>query len=388
MTGIPMTAQKQPRKKILFLITKSTLGGAQRYVCDLALHLDHKRFEPVVAAGGDGALMAELRAARIRTISLKHAARDVALLRELRLGGELLRLIASERPDILHVNSSKLGGLGALIGRLLMRRVIFTAHGWPFHEAHRSRLWRASAYVLSWLTSVLAHATITISELDRRAAMHFLFARGKIAHVPLGIQAPAFLSRADARRRLNLPLRDDAFSIGMIGELTANKDYRTALDALCMFDDESRRTLRLVIIGDGEDADDLRAYAAARGLTEHVIFAGEIPHASRCLRAFDCFLLTSRKEGLPYVLLEAGHAGLPVVAANVGGIPDLISHKSSGLLVPPANPAALAETLATLLADEEMGARLGEALKQRVQSDFTLARMVADTEALYERVHK
>lgn len=123
------------REKILFLITKSNWGGAQRYVYDLAVTLDKEQFEPIVVLGGDGVLKNMLEHAHIRTISIKTLQRDVSIKKEFAFANELRKIIKEEKPSVLHVNSSKAGGVGALIGRLTgVPRIIFTAHGWAFNE--------------------------------------------------------------------------------------------------------------------------------------------------------------------------------------------------------------------------------------------------------------
>ena len=130
------------KKKILFVITKSNWGGAQRYVYDLATHLPKEEFEVAVAFGGTGEVGASagllevrLREAGVRIIFLTTFARDIGILREFSAFFELLRTIRAENPDVLHLNSSKAGGLGALSGRIAgLRRIIFTAHGFAPNE--------------------------------------------------------------------------------------------------------------------------------------------------------------------------------------------------------------------------------------------------------------
>ena len=123
------------RKKVLFLITKSNFGGAQRYVYDLATTLDAEKFEVVVALGGKGPLASLLEHAGIRTITIESLTRDISIKNELRFTFELWKIIHTERPHILHVNSSKAGAVGTLLGRVaFVPRVLFTAHGWAFNE--------------------------------------------------------------------------------------------------------------------------------------------------------------------------------------------------------------------------------------------------------------
>ena len=158
----------KPKKKILYLITKSNWGGAQRYVFDLATSLNKEEYDVVVALGGTGRLVDELKNKKVRVIQLKSLERDISIFKEIKSAIELFKIIKSEKPNILHINSSKAGGLGALIGRILgVPKIIFTAHGWAFNE---DRPWRQkiSIKTLHWLTILLSHTTITVSETTKR----------------------------------------------------------------------------------------------------------------------------------------------------------------------------------------------------------------------------
>ena len=159
------------RKKILYLITKSNWGGAQKYVYDLAINLPKENYEVVGATGGTGEpgattgiLVNKLKAQNIRTVFLSTFTRNIFFTNELFSFWAVFKLIKKERPDILHLNSSKAGGIGAFCGRILrVPKIIYTAHGWPFNE-NRSYLSKKIIYILSWLTCALSHHVITISQ--------------------------------------------------------------------------------------------------------------------------------------------------------------------------------------------------------------------------------
>ena len=190
-----------PRKKVLFLITKSNWGGAQRYVFDLVTNLDRDAFEPVVALGGDGELHQKLTAAGIRTLTLKSATRDVSIFKDIGFAHELWSILRSEQPGILHVNSSKAGGLGCLLGRLAFGpRVIFTAHGWAFNE---QRPWWQKLIIkkLHWWTVLLSHTTIAVSNAIVEQ-MNWPYAQRKMVVINPGRTIPSFESRLTARTKL------------------------------------------------------------------------------------------------------------------------------------------------------------------------------------------
>src|SRR3989344_2148103 len=116
------------KKKVLFIITKGNFGGAQRYVFDLATNLPKEKFEVVVACGEGNLLVERLGAEKIRAVKMSSSQRDINIIKDSKTFFEILRLIREEKPDVLHVNSSKAGGLGALAGRLTgIHKIIFTA---------------------------------------------------------------------------------------------------------------------------------------------------------------------------------------------------------------------------------------------------------------------
>ncbi|HUY05595.1 MAG TPA: glycosyltransferase [Candidatus Paceibacterota bacterium] len=302
------------RKKILFVITKANWGGAQRYVYDLATSLPKDAFEVQVAFGQSGRLAEELQAARITTHPIATLQRDLSLTAELRSFFELERLLRTEKPDIVHLNSSKAGGLGALAARCVgVPRIIFTAHGWPFSE-QRNLAWRALAWFGSWATALLSHAVICVSKNDLHAGQRLPFCRAKMHLVYNGIE-PSPLGDGTVIRNA---FPSGARITGTIGELTKNKDQMSLVE-------QARRDqdLFVAIVGEGEERPRLEAKIKAYGLKERVKLFGFIP-AHEVLRGFDTFALPSLKEGLPYVLLEARAAGLPILANRVGGVSEIL----------------------------------------------------------------
>jgi glycosyltransferase involved in cell wall biosynthesis len=367
------------KKKALYIVTKSNFGGTQRYVYDLATNLSPERFEPVVAAGGNGILFKKLKAAGVRTIPLPHLGRDVSLIADIRSFFDILSLLRSEKPDVLHLNSSKIGALGALAGRLFfVPRIIFTAHGWAFNE-DRSLLSRLVIKGIAWLTMMLSHETIAVSESMRRNVANLPGTR-RIKVIRNGIDPVELLPELDAKMFLvthGIPA--DRPIVGTLAELHPIKGLRYAIEAIERLR-ERGLTASLVIFGEGEQRAELEECAQKSGVSDSVFFLGFVPDASSYLSGLDVFILSSLSEGLSYAILEAGSASLPVTASRVGGIPEVVEDGVSGILVPPQNPTALAQAIAALLED---GERYGAALSKRIATEFSLERMSAETTALY-----
>ncbi len=353
--------------KVLFLITKATAGGAQKYVWDLVSHLPTDRFEPVVAYGEKGALSKKLEGAGIENHPLPSLGRDIALASDILSFFEILACLRQVRPDVLHLNSSKAAALGALAARMLgVKKIVFTVHGWPFNE-RRNEFVRVLLYLISWFTAFLSHTVIVVSKSDEVQGKRMRWVGHKVRYIPLGIEPPQFLTREEASAFLSIP--SSALRIGTIAELTPNKGLRYAIEAIALLK-EKGTTVSYTIIGEGEERAELEARAQELGIADRIAFKGFLHDASQYLKAFDIFLLPSVKEGMPYVLLEAIFADLPIVTTKVVD-PDFVRRYS----IHPIE-AADAEALAASI-------RQAVGMRPHYREHMTFEKMAADTVALY-----
>ena len=378
------------RTKVLFLITKSTLGGAQRYVYDLATALNPTEFDASVAVGGEGPLVEMLENAGSKVHKLTYLTRDISFFTEIRTSIELIRLIRKVKPDVLHINSSKAGLLGGLAGRLCrVPKIIFTAHGWAFNE-DRTPFQKTLFKLLHFCTILLSHKTITVSN-GMRAQMNWPCIQKKMITVHLGRTVTNIKSKDDARGILEMKVQNpgarlidfhDDIWMGTIAELHPIKRLNRAIDSVSALVKDIKN-LRFIIIHDGQLRQQLEQQVRDLGLEKHVFFTGTIENAASLLPAFDVFVLPSKSEAFAYVLLEAGQAHVPIVATSVGGIPDIITNGENGLLVPPDNTPELTSAIGTLLDDSELREQLAQAHFERSKL-FTLEKMVSETQAIYQ----
>jgi len=380
-------------KKILYLITQSELGGAQKYVCELAAHLKDD-FNITVAfgeQGGKGELAKELEVLKIKYEIIPHLKRKINLADDFRAIGEIAALIKNIKPNIIHLNSTKIsivGSIAAFLAKLADKqirtsyeaRVVYTAHGWIFNEPLSRRVrnsYRWAEKITSWLKDTI----ICVSEFDRRAALKQKIAPArKLITIHNGVHPVEFLSREASRKKLALAA--DPFIIGSIGNLYPNKGFRYFLEAM--------KTLRNsglpvtgVIIGSGEERLKLERLAVKSGLADHFLFAGRINRAYELLQAFDIYICSSIKEGLSYTLIEAMLAGRPVIATEVGGNPELIEHNKTGILVEPANAKLLAVKIKELFDNPELMASLGEHARKKAKLEFNFQKMIKKTKEVY-----
>jgi glycosyltransferase involved in cell wall biosynthesis len=277
------------------------------------------------------------------------------------------------RPDIVHVNSSKAGVLGRIAAVLTRTPVtVFTVHGWAFkaYSGIASMLFRAADRLLARATTV----TICVTETERAAG---LAARTCIAGRTVVIPNAVDVDAARRARHDGDPPR-----IAAVGRLAWPKDPRTLVRALARV----RVTpFSALIVGDGPERAGVEAEVRELGLESAVELCGPRSDVPDLLARSDLFVLASRSEGGPISILEAMAAGLAVVAADVGGVGDLVVDGVTGLLVPPADPDALAAALDRLLADPGLRRRLGAAGLERARERFDLSAPRAAHLELYAR---
>jgi glycosyltransferase involved in cell wall biosynthesis len=359
-------------KRILILITLAEVGGAQTYVAQLLPALAAE-FDVVVGAHGDGPLRDAVRDAGVRFAPLRHLRRDLHPARDLLGLIELVALIRRERPDIVHVNSSKAGFLGRLAALAAGTPVrVYTVHGWAFkaYDGWSAALYRWADRLMSPLTTV----TICVSQTERAAG---LVARTCRAERTLVIPNAIDVESAPRARLDGAPPR-----IVTVGRLAAPKDPLTLIRALPALEP---RPYSLAFIGDGRERGAVEQELRASGVGHRVTLLGDRRDVPELLAAADVFVLSSRSEGAPLSILEAMAAGLPVVASDVGGVGELVVDGETGLIVPPGDPARLAQALARMLEDGALRERLGAAGRARARERFDLAALRAAHLDLYER---
>lgn len=373
----------QEKKKILFLITKGNFGGAQRYVYDLACHLPKDQYEVMVACGEGQTLKEKLKEKNIKVFELASARRDISLTKDLKAFFEILEIIRQEKPHVIHLNSSKTGGLGSLAGRLAKTpKIIFTSHGWAFNE-NRGTLSKMLILLMHWLTVILSHTTIAVSEKARKDISYMPFVKNKIKTIYNGIEKFKTLPKEETRHIL-ASTETNKIIIFSIAELHKNKGVDVAIKALALLPKEIKEKIIYSIAGNGEERETLEILAKDLQVENLVRFLGFVPNARELLSGSDIFLLPSRTEAFPYALLEAGSVGLPIIATSVGGISEVIRDMQNGILIHPKNPKEAAEAILYLLDHPSKKKEFGSEVKKTILNFFSLEKMLAETIKLYQ----
>jgi glycosyltransferase involved in cell wall biosynthesis len=287
-------------------------------------------------------------------------------------------------PVVVMVHGTLLG-----IGKARLRSGLRTRRPVPLLRAIRSVQWLATHEHFrhgNWYRFRACEAIVPSRQQVKDTRRSCLLKRSRVHVVPNGIDADLFRPRQLAETRAELRLGHDPLFVG-VGRLASEKGMHHAVRALALLNSESSKA-RLVIVGDGEEREGLERLSRQLGLEGRVIFAGAQPHekVALYLAAADAFLFpTERDEAAPLVLPQAMACARPVVASRIGGITEVIGDSEEcGMLIPPGDVTALAQAMRTLVADERLRRRLGEAARRRVLDEYTIERMTERTLAVYE----
>jgi glycosyltransferase involved in cell wall biosynthesis len=356
--------------RLLVIVTLAEAGGAQTFAATLVAGL-HERYEVEVAAHGPGALADACASLDVPFHHVRHLARDPHPYHDAAAVRELRALARGIAPDIVQINSSKAGVLARLALTGLGTRSVFTAHGWAFsgRTGVAGAVYAASERAVAPLTDAIVCVSIHDLQLARERGIS---PRAGLHVVHNGVDAPATLSpRRPPGRRLVL---------GCTARLAPPKDLITLLDALVQ---QGCEGWELRVFGEGPDREEIERHRDALGLGDRVTLLGNRDDVPAQLADCDAFVLITDWEGLPYSILEAMAAGLPVLATQVGGIPDLVVPGSTGELVPPRDAPAAGRVLAAWAADPSAMLALGRAGHARARASFSRERMVGRYDALF-----
>jgi len=379
------------------MITQSELGGAQIYVLDLAYYLKNK-YKVIICygeQGNNGELANVAKNMGIERYAIDNLVREVNLKKDWKAFLDMIKLIKAIKPDILHLNSTKISILGSLAGRFCkVKKIIYTAHGWVFNEKLSNK--KKNFYIkLERFTAKFKHKIICVSNFDYKTALKYkICAKNKLTVIHNGIKQPKFLGRVEARKIILNKINHDynidydhskTIFIGSIGNLYKNKGFGLLVNATKILVDNGIN-VTTVIIGEGNERNEIENWINQLKMQNHVFLLGNIENAKKLLKAFDFYVCSSTKEGLSYTIIEAMTAGLPVVATSAGGNPELISHLKTGFIVPTENSDKIASAITTLYKSKELALQFAKKARQRALKKFTIAKMISETENLYEKM--
>ena len=384
-------------RKVIHVITRLDYGGSAQNTMLTALGHDRAQFEPLVVAGCPGSWDAQggqaateencrrLDKAGVRWMLLPSLTREVHPLKDMQTLWQLISLFRREQSALVHTHTSKAGVLGRVAAWFAgVPVIVHTPHGHVFY-GHFGPFRSWLFLQIERLLSVITDRLIALTDAERQDHLDRAVGRAdRFAVVPSGIDREKFgQARAQGKQQPDwFGCPSDALVVGSVGWLTDIKGHEYLIEAIAKLKQDFP-SLHLVIIGSGDRHNALLQQAELAGLRDAVHLLGHRDNIEACLAGMDLFVLPSLNEGMGRALIEAMAAGLPVIASHVGGIPAVISHERTGLLVPPGDAGALAEALRRLLDRPEWAAQLGVAASHSVDSRYGSVSMVHAIESLF-----
>lgn len=374
--------------KILRIVTNSTKepGGAANHVYYLAAKIDQKKYMTTVACGRGQDLISKLTRANIGVKVIPTMIRKPSFGHDFLTVLHLFRIIRHDSYDIIATHGSKAGFLGRVAAFSARAPIIvFTAHGFIFNESI-NRLKKRLFIWMERLGSKLTHRIITISNYDKKSAVfNRVSAEYKLKTIYNGIDVADFNKDKGNYTKAALGLNDNSLVIGSVANFFPNKGLHYLIKGVSELV-KRHPNLALLLVGDGPLRNELIEETKEFNLTNKVFFLGHVDNVSHVLKLFDIFVLPSLKEGFPWAILEAMAAKKAIVATKVGGIPEMIVDGESGVLIKPGDIESLVRKTHDLLADPQLRDELGEHAQKRVAQEFTLKRMIQETESFYQEL--
>jgi glycosyltransferase involved in cell wall biosynthesis len=373
------------RRRIVWLIDGLGRGGAEHLMVPILAHIDRARFELRVCAlqVKDGNPVAgELRALGVPVDLL-----PVPRLRDLTALPRLLQYLRREQADLLHTQLEFATTLGGPAARLLGIPAVTTLHTYdeplPGSRAARRLRW------MWWSMRRFFSRVIGVSEgVGQHHIRKSRLDPQKVVVIYNGIDLSRFspvdpADRSRVRRELGIP--EGAPLLLTVAVLRQPKGIQIMIDAMPAIL-AAVPSVYYGVVGSGDYGEALRAQAVERKVADRVIFTGFRDDIPRLMAAADVFVLPTLTEALPTVLAEAMALSRPIIASAVGGVPEMVTDGSNGLLLPPADPAALARACISLAADPDRAQAMGRRGRSVVEARFDIVKQVRRLEALYDEL--
>lgn len=358
------------RPRILQIVTKADLGGAQVHVLDL-LRGFRDDFEMILACGEEGYCTEQARSLGISCHVLPALVQKIDPISDLKALASTVNLIRRVRPDLVHCHTTKAGLIGRLAARLAGVPAVFTAHTWCFSEG-TSLAWRALGRPCETLAALCSKQIITVSEANRAAAIEKHIARPeKFVTVHNGGQDTQYRAKPGA---------GDPPRIMMVARFAAQKNQKLLIETVAKL----KSPVVLSLIGDGPLRPQAEQAAAACPAHIKVEFLGQRQDIPELLSQADLFVLSTNWEGFPISILEAMRAGLPVISTDVNGVREAVDDGQTGFLVKPRDGSGLLLALERLVFDPSLLERMGTRGRAKFEQYFSLDAMLAKTQLVYE----
>ncbi|KAB2888958.1 MAG: glycosyltransferase family 4 protein [Desulfobulbaceae bacterium] len=362
--------------KIVYILTRSdTIGGASIHLLNLAAAIKSNGNDVLIFAGGDGIFFKYARQFGLECYPLRFLVREINPFKDIRCFFELKDKISTIKPDLIHLHSTKAGLLGRLVARNISIPSVFTVHGWAFTEG-LPFVRRSIFRLIERLMAKFSDKIITVSKYDYNLAIDArVVVESSLEMIHNGIH--------DVCYSPNNSSTDNNVRIIMVARFEAPKCQIKLIQALAMVEQED---WTMEFVGDGPGMSVCKDEALSFGLEKRILFSGACDDVSQRLSNSDIFVLISDWEAFPLTILEAMRAGLPIIASQVGGIPEAVEHAVNGFLIPRGDTDTLVNAMRDLITSAEMRQNMGKRGREKFENEFIFNEMFKKTIKVYEMV--
>ncbi|MCK5255586.1 MAG: glycosyltransferase [Deltaproteobacteria bacterium] len=374
----------KPKIKILYIITSSGIGGAEKILYYTATGLDYNKYDiSVCSLKNKGEIARALEKQGIEVYCLHMEGRErflgwlSSIIALIRLFPYLIRI----RPTIIHSFLFRANILARIAGYLTGVPIVISSVRVMGGE-------KKYFHYVEMITSFMVDHYVTVSESVKR----YIIDKSKISAEKISViyNGVNIKSQDDSHKqnvRMPFKIEDEDRILMTVGRLHEQKGHYYLVQAVSRVQKEFPK-VKLLVTGEGEEENNLKKLVKSLDLMNEVIFAGLSSDMERILPMAELFILPSLWEGLPNALLEAMAAGKPVVATKVGGIPEIVVHGETGMLIPPGDTDALTAAILDLLQNRLKAKDMGEAGRIRAGKRFSIYKMIEKTENLYQELLK
>jgi glycosyltransferase involved in cell wall biosynthesis len=375
--------------RILHIITRLEFGGPPLSLLDLIARLDKAKFDVSLATGftpdRETDMIEEARKLKIEILTVPSLVRDIRIIRDIKALWQIMRVIKRGGYHIVHCHTSKAGFIGPLAARLAGAKIVlYSPHGTVL-QGYFGKVQTGFFVLLQRFAAYFIDKILCLSRLEVSQYLEAgIGSRRKYTFIYNGIDVASMARRRTDRliTRKKLEIGPDDYVGVSVGRLVPVKGYNHLIEAIRLLKPDIPN-FRLLIVGDGSERKALENQAERAGLSNYVRFMGLRRNIPEILSCADLFMLTSLNEGFGLVLVEAMAMRLPIVATRVGGVPEVVEHEKTGILVAPKNPKAMADAVQRLYYNRQRGKELGLAGFERAKHVFDIRKIVNQYEQLY-----
>ena len=360
----------------MYCITSSSWGGAQLHVLELCQDQLKRGNEVVFLVGNKGPLLEKVKKLKgVRTILLPTLVRELSLFNDLKAIVDLRRIIKRERPDVLHLHSSKAGTIGRLASIGLNCKVVFTVHGWAFTEGIESNIKKLVYRIIEKSVSRFTDLFVCVSEYDKDLGIKegVLSSKTPVIVIHNGSPMP---NEKDVNFSVHSPIK-----LVMIARFSPQKNQEGLIKAVKGL---PKNKYQLTFVGDGPTLDFCKQLVKKLKLEENIKFVGFKDDVTRYLVTNDVYLLITHYEGLPISIIEAMSYGMPIIASDVGGNSELVVDNKNGFLVNTTNDVTVAIT--HMIKSPNQIKKFGKLSYQKYKEAFTIQKNMDCVNKAYKKV--